>query len=283
MAKVTRKYPTKSKEQRKAEMAQHLENLEKGTIEIFNSGRYSEYLRVMSKFHNYSVNNCLMILMQCPFATHVAGYGAWKKEFKRQVRKGEKAITILAPCPYKIKEQGENGEEIEKIIPYFKAVSVFDISQTDGEELPTICRSLNGDIENFNDFFICLRKSAPCEISFEEIDGGCHGYYDIQGKRIAIKNGMSQEQTIKTTIHEIAHSILHSEADNEKERRQKEVEAESVAYVVCSHYGIDTSEYSFGYVASWSSDKNVKELKKSLETIRDTANKLIDSIDKYFD
>ena len=336
------------------------DKLEQGIKELFESERFKEYLRTMSKFYHYSFSNTLLIAMQKPEATYVAGYTSWQRNFDRQVMKGEKGIKILAPAPYKAKEEREKidpstqkpvldadgkpvTETVEVMRPAFKVVSVFDISQTDGKELPDIIvDELSGSVENYAAFFEALKQESPAPIAFEDIPGGAKGYFSPVENRIAIQEGMSEIQTIKTAIHEIAHAKLHSidrpepepswkivmisdggtkrdflsgfasETDaNEaaeregwrfvdenrfewrleveedtsavqemrKDRHTKEVEAESVAYTVCQRYGIETSDYSFGYIAGWSSDKETKELKGSLETIRKTAAEMIDSID----
>ena len=336
------------------------DKLEQGIKELFESERFKEYLRTMSKFYHYSFSNTLLIAMQKPEATYVAGYTSWQRNFDRQVMKGEKGIKILAPAPYKAKEEREKidpstqkpvldadgkpvTETVEVMRPAFKVVSVFDISQTDGKELPDIIvDELSGSVENYAAFFEALKQESPVPIAFEDIPGGAKGYFSPVENRIAIQEGMSEIQTIKTAIHEIAHAKLHSidrpepepswkivmisdggtkrdflsgfaseteaneaaeregwrfvdenrfewrlevEEDTSavqemrKDRHTKEVEAESVAYTVCQRYGIETSDYSFGYIAGWSSDKETKELKGSLETIRKTAAEMIDSID----
>ena len=283
------------------------DRLEQGIMELFDSDLYKEYLRVMSKFHNYSFNNTLLIAMQKPDASLLAGFQSWKNNFKRNVVKGEKGIKILAPSPFKIKQEmekidpatqkpviGADGkpvkEEKEITIPAFKVVSVFDVSQTEGKELPDIAVDmLTGDVERFKDVFAALEKTSPVPIGFEKIAGNSHGYYHLEEKRIAIDEGMSELQTIKTAIHEIAHAKLHDinpnapkeEQADRPDRRTREVQAESVAYAVCQHYGLDTSDYSFGYVAGWSSGRELDELKISLETIRSTAAEIINSIDEH--
>ena len=282
------------------------DRLEQGITELFESERYREYLRVMSKFHNYSINNTLLIAMQKPDASLVAGFSAWKNNFGRNVMKGQKGIKIIAPSPYKVKQEmkkidphtqqpiiGKDGkpvtEEKEITIPAYKVVSVFDVSQTEGKELPDIAvDELTGDVERYKDFFAALEKTSPVPIGFEQIPGSSHGYYHLEDKRIAIQEGMSELQTLKTAIHEIAHAKLHdidlNAPENEQQprvdRRTREVEAESVAYTVCQHYGLDTSDYSFGYVAGWSSGRELSELKSSLETIRRAAAEIINSIDE---
>lgn len=280
------------------------DKLEQGIKELFESERFKEYLRTMSKFYNYSFNNTLLIAMQKPEATYVAGYTSWQRNFDRQVMKGEKGIKILAPAPYKTQEErekidpvtqkpviGADGkavtETVEVLRPAFKVVSVFDVSQTDGKELPDIIvDELKGTVENYEAFFDALKQEAPVPISFEDIPGGAKGFFSPVESRIAIQEGMSEIQTVKTAIHEIAHAKLHAfkpdekaAPEDKKDRHTKEVEAESVAYTVCQRYGIETSDYSFGYIAGWSSGKETKELKSSLDTIRKTAAEMIESID----
>ena len=282
------------------------DRLEQGIAELFDSERYKEYLKVMSKFHNYSFRNTVLIAMQKPDASLVAGFSAWKNNFERNVMKGQKGIKIIAPSPYKIKQEmqkidphtqkpiiGKDGkpvtEEKEVTIPAYKVVSDFDVSQTEGKELPDIAvDELTGDVDRYKDFFAALEKTSPVPIAFENIEGGSHGYYHLEDKRIAINEGMSELQTLKTAIHEIAHAKLHDidlnapkdEQQPHVDRRTREVEAESVAYTVCQHYGLDTSDYSFGYVAGWSSGRELSELKSSLETIRSAAAEIINSIDE---
>ena len=282
------------------------DRLEQGIMELFDSERYKEYLRVMSKFHNYSFNNTLLIAMQKSDASLIAGFNAWKNNFGRNVMKGQKGIKIIAPSPFKIKQEmekidphtqkpviGKDGkpvtEEKEITIPAYKVVSVFDVSQTEGRELPDIAvDELTGDVDRYKDFFAALEKTSPVPIGFEKIEGGAHGYYHLEDKRIAIDEGMSELQTLKTAIHEIAHAKLHDidlnapkDEQPRVDRRTREVEAESVAYTVCQHYGLDTSDYSFGYVAGWSSGRELSELKSSLETIRSAAAEIINSIDGH--
>ena len=282
------------------------DRLEQGIAELFDSERYREYLKVMSKFHNYSFRNTVLIAMQKPDASLVAGFSAWKNNFGRNVMKGQKGIKIIAPSPFKIRQEvekidphtqkpiiGKDGkpvtEEKEIKIPAYKVVSVFDVSQTEGKELPDIAvDELTGDVDRYKDFFAALEKTSPVPIAFENIEGGSHGYYHLEDKRIAINEGMSELQTLKTAIHEIAHAKLHDidlnapkdEQQPHVDRRTREVEAESVAYTVCQHYGLDTSDYSFGYVAGWSSGRELSELKSSLETIRSAAAEIINSIDE---
>jgi len=301
--------PIELKAQKPAEkMKEITDRLEAGIQELFDSDRFKEYLRVMSKFHNYSFNNTLLIAMQKPDATFVAGYTSWKNNFGRQVVSQAKSIKVLAPSPYKIKKEidkidpktkkpvtDKNGkpvkEETEITVPAFKVVSVFDVSQTEGKELPSIgVDELTGDVEQYNDFFKAAELSAPVPVGFEKIGSGTKGYYSQTDKRIAINEGMSELQNLKTLIHETAHAKLHDidlNAPPEKQadrpdRRTREVQAESIAYAVCQHYGLDTSDYSFSYVAQWSSGRELAELKASLETIRNTASELIKDIDKNF-
>ena len=282
------------------------DRLEQGITELFDSERYKEYLQVMSKFHNYSFNNTLLIAMQKPDASLIAGFNAWKNNFGRNVMRGEKGIRILAPSPYKIRQEVEkkdpqtgktvtdsNGKPVTETkeiqIPAYKVVAVFDVSQTEGRELPSIsANELTGDVEQYEDFFAALEKTSPVPMGFEKIEGTAHGYYHLEEKRIAIDEGMSQLQNLKTAIHEIAHAKLHDidlnapEQPDRPDRRTREVQAESIAYTVCQHYGLDTSDYSFGYVAGWSSGRELAELKISLETIRATAAEIINTIDGHF-
>ena len=282
------------------------DQLEQGIQELFESEKYMAWLRTMSKFHDYSLNNTLLIAFQRPDATLVAGYTAWQKQFGRQVQKGEKAIKILAPAPYKEKVEmekidpitrtpvldadGKPVTEVQEVTrPAFKVVSVFDVSQTEGREIPSLgVDELSGNVREYEMFFEALKRSCPVPMDFEEIEGSAKGYYHQMEQRIAIREGMSQVQTIKTAIHEMAHQRLHainpldtaSEIVNQT-RSSKEVEAESVAYTVCQHYGIETSDYSFAYVAGWSHGKETPELKASLNTIRKTANEMITEIDGH--
>ena len=279
------------------------DKLEQGLQDLFNSDSYRNYLSTMSKFHNYSFNNTLLIAMQKPDATLVAGYKAWQKNFERHVNKGEKAIRILAPTPYKIKEERDKidpvtqellldkdgnpqKEEVEITIPAFRAVSVFDVAQTDGKPIPELAaKELLSDVEGYQDMIRAVEAISPVPIELEEIAGDSKGYYDREAKRIAVQENMSESQTLKTMIHEVAHSKLHSkevEQDEQmkKDRNTKEVEAESVAYIVCQHFGIDTSDYSFEYIAGWSSGRDTKELRASMDTIRRTVSELITGIEE---
>ena len=285
-------------------MKEITDRLETGIQELFESERYKAYLTSMAKFHSYSFNNTLLIAMQG--GQLVAGYNKWRDDFHRNVKKGEKAIKILAPAPFKAKKEvpkldaqgkqviGRDGKPVTEVqevqVPAFKIVSVFDVSQTEGEPLPSLgVEKLTGGVEQYQDFFKALEQTSPVPIGFEDIPGGSHGYYHLTEKRIAIQEGMSELQTVKTAIHEIAHSKLHAidpeatpaEQAARPDSRTREVQAESVAYAVCQHYGLDTSDYSFGYVAGWSSGKDLQELRASLETIRATAHELITAIDGH--
>ena len=279
--------------------------LEQGIQAIFDSDRYKEFLTAMSKFHDYSLNNTILIAMQG--GNLVKGYSQWQKEFDRHVKSGEKGIKIFAPAPYKVKKlvdkidpdtrkpildsEGKTvKEEKEVTVPAFKVVTVFDISQTEGKEFPDLSvKPLLADVEQYEDFFAALEKASPVPIAFEQITNGANGYFSLTDKRIAIKEGVSELQAVKTAIHEIAHAKLHDvdlnaplEEQNRVDRRSREVQAESVAYTVCQHFGLDTSDYSFGYVAGWSSGKEMTELKASLETIQATAKELITEIEGHF-
>lgn len=289
-------------------MKEITDRLEQGIQDLFESDRFKEYLQVMSKFHNYSFNNTLLIAMQKPDATLIAGYNSWKNLFGRQVTRGAKGIKVIAPSPYKVKKEvdkidpktqkpvtDKNGktvkEETEITVPAFKVVSVFDVSQTEGKELPSIgVDELTGDVAQYADFFKATEQASPAPVGFEKIESGAKGYYSQTEKRIAINEGMSELQNLKTLIHEISHAKLHDidlnapakEQADRPDRRTREVQAESIAYAVCQHYGLDTSDYSFSYVATWSSGRELSELKASLETIRSTASELIKDIDKNF-
>ena len=282
-------------------MKEITDRLEQGILGIYESDRYADYLRTMSKFHNYSFNNTILIAMQG--GSLVKGYKQWEKEFDRHVKPGEKAIKIIAPAPFTVKKQVEKidpdtqkpvfdkdgkavTEEKEIQIPAFRVVSVFDVSQTEGKELPDLgIKELTGDVEQYQNFFAALERTSPFDISFEALGGSVKGRCNYEEKRIFINEGMDELQNIKTAIHEIAHATLHDTAlamPERPDRRTREVQAESVAYAVCQHYGLDTSDYSFGYIAGWSSGKELAELKGSLETIRSTAASLVDTIDGHF-
>lgn len=276
-----------------------MQSLESGVEELFTSNRYQEFLKTMAKFHNYSFNNTLLIAMQRPDATLVTSYKNWQS-MGRQVMKGEKGITIIAPAPYKkMKEKevldenqrpimGTDGkpktEKVEVTVPHFKAVTVFDIAQTSGEPIQTLAPELlTAAVQDFDSFMQAIQKISPVPIRFDEIDGNANGYYHNADKEIVIKKGLSESQTLKTTIHETAHAKLHDKEimeslGVEKDRLTKEVEAESVAYCVCSSFGLDTSDYSFPYIAGWSSSREMKEMKASMDVIRKTAGEMIDQL-----
>ena len=277
-----------------------IKNLEEGVKSLFESEKYMNYLKVMSKFHNYSFNNSLLIALQMPQASLVAGYSTWKNTFHRQVEKGQKAIKIIAPSPYKIDKIQDKidpntnrpmldakgnviKEKVKVVVPAYKVTNVFDVSQTSGEPLPSLVNELSGNVDEYNNFIEAIKRTSPVPIKFEEMDTNAKGYYNIENKCIVIKDNMSQVQTAKTLIHEIAHSILHEKEtgiEKEADRNTKEVQAESVAYATCQHFNIDTSDYSFGYIAGWSSGKEVEELRNSMNVIRQTASDLINGIEK---
>ncbi len=287
------------------QMKELTERLEEGVKSVFESDKYEEYLRVMSKFYNYSYRNTLLIALQKPDATMVAGYEAWKKKFGRQVNKGEKGIKILAPAPYRTKKEmevidkvtqtpvrREDGsivtEEVEVTIPAFRVANVFDVSQTSGRPLPSLFENIEGDVKGFERFYKAVESVSPAPIGFEEMDDK-DGYYHQTEKRIALREGMSERQTAAAAIHEISHATLHaldmahlkeSLKARGKDQKTMEIEAESIAYVVCQHYGIETGENSFGYIAMWSKDKSLPELQASLKIIRDTASDIIGRIDE---
>ena len=292
-------YGGQNSDVKESKMDTIMNSLEKGVHEIFTSEKYHIYLNTMSKFHNYSFNNTLLIAMQRPDATLVAGYQTWKKKFNRQVQRGEKGIKIIAPAPIKEKRRVEKVDEetqeivigddgqpeteiVERITPRFRVTTVFDVSQTEGGPLPTLgTTELEGIVVIYEDFMKGLEELSPVPFRFEDIGNGAKGYYSE--KYIAIQRDMSNAQTMKTAVHETAHAILHDrdimqENGVSKDRTTKEVEAESVAYVVCSHFGLDTSEYSFSYIAGWSSNKEMSELRNSMDTIRVTSSKLIEDI-----
>jgi len=282
------------------------DKLEAGIQALFESEAFKNYLKTLSKFHDYSLNNTILIAMQKPDATLVAGYTAWQKNFGRQVQKGEQGIRILAPTPYKkqmevdrvdpvtrqpiLNPDGSTAKELKEVmVPAFKVVNVFDVSQTDGRPLPTIgVDELTGNVSNYEMFFEALKRACPVPIGFEDISSGAKGYYHTVDQRIALQEGMSEVQTVKTLIHEMAHQKLHSIDPKELPpeeprltRNAKEVEAESVAYTVAQHYGIETSDYSFAYIAGWSQGKDTPELKASLDRIRKAADEMITAIDGH--
>lgn len=283
-----------------------IDSIEKGIKEVFESGRYTEYLQVMSRFHNYSFNNTMLIYMQKPDATLVAGFNKWKDKFERNVNKGEKGIKIIAPTPYKKKIEkdvldpdtklpmrDENGEiikeEKEVSIPSFRPVTVFDVSQTSGKELPTLASDLNGKVENFDMLKEAISRSAPVPISFKPLRPDTDGYFSPKRQEIVIREGMGEVQTVCAMIHESAHAKLHNPANipetddkSKLSRSDEEVQAESIAYTVCAYFGIETGENSFGYLASWSQNKELKELKESLDVINKTSSELITAIEKNY-
>jgi len=285
---MSKKYRTRSPDKsRKERIKEITEQLEAGVKAVFESDAYKAYLNCMSKFHNYSLNNTLLIALQRPDASLCASYTSWQRDHGRQVRKGEKGIKIIAPCKYKVElnEKDEHGNPKTEERTGFKVVTTFDISQTDGPELPSIgVDELTGDVSGYRKLFNALAEICPVPIYVEDIRDGAKGYYSDAERKIVIKGDMSQLQTIKTMIHEMAHEKLHAKEHLDKnhptDRRTKEVEAESIAYTICQHYGLDSSEYSFSYVAGWSSGKDTKELKNSLERIRSAANEMITAIDK---
>ena len=288
--------------------------IEEGIKQLFDSEKYAQYLQTMSRFHRYSVNNVMLIHSQKPNATRVAGFNKWRDDFGRHVKRGEKGIQIIAPIFYKKKIEemkrdpdtdapilDKDGkaifEEKEVKVPMFKVVSVFDVSQTEGRPLPELAANLTGDVKQFEIFMEALRRSAPVPIEFKPMDESMDGYFNEAAQNIAIREGMSEVQTVSAAIHEIAHSKLHNyekaqaeavagdenaEQPVKKDRRTEEVEAESISYTVCQYYGIETGENSFGYIASWSKDKELKELRASLETINKTSAELIDDVDRNF-
>lgn len=293
--------PKQAAENRKSEMKEITEKLEQGVADIFSSEKYKIFLDTMARFPRYSYNNNLLIMLQKPDATLCQSYTGWKK-MGRFVKRGEKGIRILAPTPFKIDreqnkldEKGQtildkDGEPVKETVQIdvtgFKLVSTFDLSQTEGEPLPTLgVEELTGSVEGYAKFFEAIRNASPVPVAFEEIKGKAKGYFQTSENRIAIKEGMSEVQNVKTLIHEMAHAKLHNMTtqkvrDDVQTRSSKEVEAESVAYTVCQHYGIDTSDYSFAYVAGWSKGKEMPELKESLGEIQKAASELITAIDE---
>lgn len=256
-----------------------LNRLEDGVRQVYRSDEWKRYLSVMSKFHTYSCRNSLLIYLQKPDATHVAGYQVWKKEFGRQVRKGEKGIRILAPV--KIKQADAVSEKNEYVISGFRTACVFDISQTWGDPVPlSLCQTLQGKVEDYPLFINALLLASPVQVRFEKTAEGIRGLYRPLDEEIIISPGMPECQTVKTLLHEIAHALLHKDnrSSAHEERVRREVEAESVAYAVSSCFGIDTSSYSFSYIAAWAEDQELKRLKESMETIRRTSAHLIDLI-----
>ncbi|MCI1991112.1 MAG: YodL domain-containing protein [Oscillospiraceae bacterium] len=301
-------------EKNKERLKEITDSIERGIQNLFQSDRYAQYLRTMSRFHRYSVNNTMLIYMQKSDATLVAGFNKWRDQFSRNVMRGEKGIKIIAPTPFKKKIEEEKldpdtkipvrdadgniiMEEKEIKVPMYKVVSVFDVSQTDGKPLPTLANDLTGNVKQYEIFIEALRRSSPVSLAFEAMEQNTDGYFSEKDQRIAIRTDMSEVQTVSAAVHEITHATLHNyersrlaaakddetaEPPKPKDRRTEEVEAESVSYAVCQYYGIQTGENSFGYIASWSKGKELPELRASLETINKTASGLISDIDRNF-
>lgn len=266
-------------------MKQTLDKLEAGVRDFYTSEKFITYLQVMSKFHTYSANNQILIAMQMPEATAVAGYNSWMRNFERHVKRGETAITILAPQKIKIKVDTDKTDEYGNVIQEekegikFRPVSVFDVSQTEGKPLPELATELTGEVSRYEQLLNAARQAAPYPIEVGAVEGSAKGWCNFTQKKIIIKEGMSEAQTLKTAFHETAHARIHG-GDEEKSRSQKEVEAESVAYVVCSHFGLDTSDYSFGYVAAWAGRQDINLLKQSMQTISQTAKAIITDVER---
>ena len=296
----------------KKKLAEITAGIEKGIQDLWQSDRYKQYLQVMSRFHRYSVNNTMLIFMQNPDASLVAGYKKWEKNFARHVKRGEKGIQIIAPTPFKKKVEeekldpdtkapmlNEDGtvmmEEKEITIPMYRVVSVFDVSQTDGKPLPTLAADLRGDVRYYSVFMEALRRTSPVPMDIAALPPDMDGLFNAEAQEIKLREGMSETQTFCAAIHEITHATLHDyekqrmaaqeegkDPPKPKSRQTEEIEAESVAYTVSQYYGIDTSPNSFGYLAGWSEGKGMSELRDSLETINKTAGKLIRDIDMHF-
>ena len=293
--------PENEKQTNRERLKDITDSIERGIQELFQSDKYAAYLRTMSRFHKYSVNNTMLIYMQKPDATLVAGFNKWRDQFERNVTKGEKGIKIIAPTPFKkkIEEQkldpdtklpmlDADGkvimEEKEIKIPMFKPVTVFDVSQTQGKPLPQLASDLHGNVQNYEVFMEALRRASPVPIDFKPIRDGSDGFFSLDNQSITIREGMSEVQTVSAVVHEIAHSKLHNNvgAEQQKDRNTEEVEAESISFAVCAYYGISTGENSFGYIATWSKGKELKELRESLETINKTSSELITDIDRHY-
>lgn len=285
----------KRREEREEQIKALTDQLEKGIKEVFTSEKYKAYLSTMAKFHSYSFNNSILIYVQKPNATMMAGFKTWQS-LERQVKKGERGIRIFAPRPYKVIRDVEavdpgtgevlldpNGKPImekeERSYVRFIPVKVFDVSQTEGKALPTLTEELQGEAQNYEALMAAIKEAAQVPIRFDTWADSKKGYYNLTNQEIVIKSGMSERQTVKTAIHETAHSILHTDKEHLKDSATMEVEAESVAFVVCQHFGLDTSDYSFGYLASWSSGKELPELKASLQTIQKTSDGLIGKLE----
>ncbi len=276
-------------------MEKVLEKLQEGVKSIFESDKYKEYLRFMSKFHTYSINNQILIYSQMPDATLIAGYDTWKKHH-RYVRKGEKAIQIIAPCTYKKEvddtyadgtvKKDSDGNVRKKTVELkgFKACSVFDMSQTEGDPIPEYISDLTDPVTDYYHYLTAIEQASPMPIRYDDLKGGVHGYYSPVGQEIVINRDMSEMQTLKTLCHEIAHARLdHGSKNDDTDKRTRECQAESTAFVVCNALGLDTSDYSFAYVAGWSSDKEVKELKASLDIIKQASSEMIEDIMQSFE
>lgn len=270
------------------------DKLETGLKDLINSDNYREYLETLSRFRNYSYRNCLLINAQCPNATYIAGYNDWRKKFHRYVRAGEKCIWIFAPAPVKRKVlvdrkdsitgdlvMGSDGNPIkdivEKIQMFYRPVPCFDISQTDGKPLPEIVHKLDFDVDGYDRLIDTIKKISPVPISFEEIYTNANGYYDISNNRIVVRNDLSESQTVKTALHEIAHSMMHGRDSKIEKNWIREIEAESVAFIASSYLGVDTADYSFGYITGWV-DGELEDFKASLGRIKDTASNIIDRL-----
>ena len=261
-----------------------MQALQQGVKDVFNSARWKQYLAFCAKFHNYSHSNIMLILLQRPNATRVAGFNTWRNTFGRTVNKGEKGITILAPMPYKVEHEKSDGERTTETKLRFQAVYVFDVSQTSGRELPRPIDELGASVAGYVGTLNVLREISPFPVEIREIEGGAKGYCNFTNQTIYVRSGMSEAQTVKTLIHEIAHAGLHDRRSRDGQdksavdRRTAEVEAESIAFVVCNYLGIDSSDYTFGYIAGWSSGKETPELTRSLATIQQHAQKIIEDI-----
>ena len=267
--------------------------LEEGVKDFMETDAYKSYLRAVGKFHNYSMNNIMLITMQRPDATLVAGYNTWKKSFNRNVKRGEKGLKIIAPMPVSVEKEEDRvdqygntyKEKVTVTVPRFRAVTVFDVSQTDGDPLPDISPAeLKNEVNNYSAFLKAVEKASDVPINFIGIEGSAKGYFNVANNEISVAKGMSESQTLKTLIHEIAHSVLHNKDNGGVfiDTKTKEVQAESVAFSVCSHFGIDTSEYTFPYVTAWAGDKDLKTLRNSMDTIKDTASLLIHRIEDNY-
>lgn len=282
---------TEIKEKTMSKMDRVMQALQEGVQAVFSSEKYIEYLRFMGKFHNYSLNNQILIFSQRPDATLIAGFNAWNDKFHRHVKRGEKAISIIAPCKYKKEvydtyEDGTvkvdaAGNTLKKTVELkgFKATNVFDISQTYGEPVPEYISDLKDPVVDYYSYLVAIEQSSPVPVRYDELNGGVHGYYSPVGQEIVIQRGMSEMQTLKTLCHEVAHARLnHGSKDDQTDKRTREVQAESMAFVVCDALGLDTSDYSFAYIAGWSSDKDVKELKASLDAVKKASTEMIEDV-----